>query len=282
MRMLKLLSGLLLLGSIFGGAFYFGKAGQFWDKNELATPFQPTLYPVANRSFVVVIIGHNNGAFVEKTLESVFSQNYLDFRIFYIDDASDDGSFEMIRDFVYESGQLMRVTMVQNEEQLGTIANLSRVAETCLDSEILVVVGGEDWLAHEWVLSRLNQYYANPDLWITFGQYREYPEYSLGFCKPLSEELPVRQQPFSMSHLKTFYAGLFRLIEPSDLSLQTDLAYMVPMLEMAKGHSTFIPEILYIENRKIPRKEGQEAAAPIPEKALRSRKPYEPIERIPW
>lgn len=283
MHMLKLLARLLLLGIIFCGAFYFGKEWPTSAKDEAAAVFQPTLYPVTNRSFAVIIIGHNNGAFVERTLQSVFSQNYLDFRIFYVDDGSDDGSFDLARDLIYESGQLMRVTIVRNEERLGNLANLSRIVDTCPDSEIIVVVGGEDWLAHEWVLSRLNQYYANPDLWLTFGQYREYPEYSLGFCRPLADDKPIRHQPFFASHLKTFYAALFRQIMPADLNFlsgATDLAYMAPMLEMAKGHSTFIPEILYIENRAISHKEDREAVSAF-EKAIRSRQAYDSIERIP-
>ncbi len=280
MRMLKLLGGLLLLGVVFGGAFYLGKERRHSGIKEAETLFQPTLYPVINRSFAVVIVCHNNGAFVEKTLQSVFSQNYLDFRIFYIDDGSNDGSFELAQDLIYESGQLMRVTMIRNEERLGTVANLSRIIDTCPDSEIMVVMGGEDWLAHEWVLSRLNQYYADPDLWLTFGQYREYPEYSLGFCHPLVQDKPARNQPFTASHLKTFYAGLFRQIQPKDLIFDADLAYMAPMLEMAKGHSMFIPEILYIENRAVPRKEDREVIS-ASEKAVRGLKAYEPIPRIP-
>ena len=172
MGMFKLLGGLFLLGVVFSGAFYLGKIKQE-AKEPIRTPlFQPALHPIANCTFAVVIIGYNNGAFVEKTLRSVFSQNYLDFRIFYVDDASDDGSFELARDLIYESGQMLRVELMQNKERVGIAANLLRVVEQCADQEIIVVINGEDWLAHKWVLSRLNQYYANPDLWLTFGQYR--------------------------------------------------------------------------------------------------------------
>jgi glycosyltransferase involved in cell wall biosynthesis len=252
-----------------------------WQKvaGDVTVPFQPALHPIGNCSFVVVIVGHNNGAFVEKTLQSVFSQNYLDFRVFYVDDASDDGSFELARDLVYESGQTMRFEMVQNEERLGMPTNIARVVERCSDQEIIVVVSGEDWLAHKWVLSRLNQYYANPDLWLTFGQYRQYPEYTLGLCRPLADDKPVRQQPFIASHVKTFYVALFRRIDPKDLQFSTDFSYMAPMLEMAKGHSTFVSEILYIENRTVVKREEREAAS-ISEKAIRTLEPYHPIERI--
>jgi glycosyltransferase involved in cell wall biosynthesis len=278
--MLKFLGGLFLLAVVFGGALYFGREWRPLNTSMAGAPFQPALYPVENRSFAVVIVGRNNGAFVERTLQSVFSQNYLDFRIFYIDDASDDGSFELANDLIYESGQSMRVTTIQNERCVGIPENIARVVEMCPDQEIIVVVGGEDWLAHEWVLARLNQYYANPDLWLTYGQYREYPEYSLGFSRPQAEDKPIRQQPFVASHLKTFYAGLFRHIQESDLSFSGDFAYMAPMLEMAKGHSTFVPEILYIENRSTPTQEDRETVLRS-EKTIRGLQAYPPVERIP-
>ncbi len=276
---MRMFSRLLLFIALFAGSFYVGKKWRSLEKQTTISSFQPTLYPVTNRSFAVVILGHNNGAFLEKTLDSVFSQNYLDFRIFYIDDASDDGSFELARDLIQESGQHMRVELLRNETRLGLSLNLSQVAESCSDHEIIVVVDGEDWLAHEWVLSRLNQYYANPDLWLTFGQYRQYPDYALGNSHPLSQTETIRQQPFFASHLKTFCAALFKRIDPDDLRFTADLAFMAPMLEMAQGHSVFIPEILYIENRIAANKEDTETVLHS-EKTVRSKEPYSPLERI--
>jgi len=278
--MSKLLGAFLFLGAVFGGAFYFGSEQRALAQKDSSLSFQPTLYPTVNRSFAVVIIGRNNGAFVEKTLKSVFSQNYLEFRVFYIDNGSDDGSFDLARDLIRESGQEMRVTMLQNEEPLSLPANLNRVVDTCSDPEIIVVVKGEDWLAHEWVLSRLNQYYANPDLWLSFGQYRQYPDYSLGISQPLAEDQLIRHQPFNASHLQTFYAGLFRQIQTLDLLYSTEFAYMAPMLEMAKAHTAFIPEIFYIENRAAISQEDWDVAAAA-EKSVRALKAYAPIDRIP-
>ena len=272
--MFKLLGALFFLGVAFCGAYYLGKERQGPPRAEAT--FQPALYPVVNRSFALVVMGRNNGAFVARTLQSIFSQNYLDFRVFYIDNGSNDGSYELARDLIQESGQEMRVTMIRNEEPLGKATNLSRVVDSCADGEIVVVLEGEDWLAHEWVLARLNQYYANPDLWLTYGQSMEYPDYALGVSRPLEDKF-VRHQPFQASHLKTFYAALFRQIQPLDLFFATDFAYMAPMLEMGQGHTAFIPEVLYIENRMAPPREDTVAA----ENSVRALKAYAPIERIP-
>ncbi len=287
--MKKVVFFLFLLGAVFVGAFF---AARTWDRKSLEpnqliveSRFQPTPFPLENRSFTLVITAVNNGAYIVKTLASVFSQNYENYRVVYIDDASDDGSYDLARDLIYDSGHLGQVTLVHNEKRLGPLVNLLRAVQTCKDSEIIVVLQGEDWLAHEWVLQRLNAYYADPDLWLTFGQYRDFPLYSLGVCHEL-QDLRFRLQPFTASHLKTFYAGLFKQIRESDLIYAgeffpacAELAYMFPMLEMAKEHFHFIPETLYIRNTQATYKEDREVQMRC-EKCIRALDPYLPLTAL--
>jgi cellulose synthase/poly-beta-1,6-N-acetylglucosamine synthase-like glycosyltransferase len=289
--MFKFLIGLILLGAAFGGSFYAGKK----QKEERAashlaeqtTLLSPSLYPLENRSFVFVVQGYNNGAYVEKTIESVFSQKYEPYRVIYIDDASDDGSFELARDLIYAKGDLSRVTLVHNEMRLGALANLFRAVQACQNDEVVIPINGDDWLAHEWALVRLNQYYANPDVWLTCGQYREYPHYSTGQNRSVGRGSdPNRQYPFSPSQLKSFYAGLFKKISEQDFNYQgifypasCDLAYMLPMFEMAEGHTATVGDVHYIANRAIPYKEDREMSARC-EKLIRSLTAYQPLPRL--
>lgn len=254
------------------------------EERVLGNSFQPDPYSLKNRQFVALIVGHNNGAYVQKTLDSVFRQNYEHFRVVYIDDGSSDGSFELARDLIYSGDFPGEASFVRNEERIGILANLARVIETCLDEEIVVVLEGEDWLAHEWVLQRLNAYYANPDLWMTHGQWREFPGYGLGQTGPLTEtdwkEKGFRGQNFVPGPLRSFYAGLFKKIKENDLIYQGkffpvcgDLAYMLPMLEMAKDHFQFISETLYIANGAVEKKQEGELRAKC-ERFIRSSTPY--------
>lgn len=274
--MKKLVLFLFLIAFVFAGSFLSARwvrlqknAVASIEKGFLDNGFKANPYPLKNHPFVIVIIGANNGASLQKTLDSVFSQNYEHFRVVYIDDASDDGSFELARDLIYDSKFLADVTLAHNEEKLGVLANLFRAVQSCKDEEIVVVLHGEDWLAHEWVLQRLNAYYADPDLWLTYGQYRDFPNFQAGSCRPFRlqdwKEHGFRGHSFITSHLKTFYAGLFKKIREGDFIYQgkflpahAEMAYMVPMLEMAKEHFQFIPEILYISNRGVPQKEDRD------------------------
>jgi glycosyltransferase involved in cell wall biosynthesis len=274
--MSKFLIGLFFIGAAFSGSLYFGKMQAL--RKEPTVSFKPTEYPAITRPFVIVVVGYNNGAYLEKTLESIYSQNYSNYRLVYVDDASSDGSFDLAKDLLYDTNK--KVTFIQNEHRLGVLSNLSRVVSESLDDEIIAVVGGEDWLAHEWVLSRLNQYYANPDLWITYGQSCEFPSYAMN-----DRFTPARDKPFEKIRLNTFYAGLFKEIGldgffdgESIISASVDMAYLIPMLEMAEGHSTFIPEVFYVSNSLSSSVENPEVIVRC-ETKIREMAAYEPLSR---
>lgn len=224
-EMLKFLAGLMLIGAAFAAAFYAGKKESERLAHSVVPPFSPSSYPSVNRPFVIVITAFNNGAYVEKTLSSIFSQKYDSYRLVYIDDASDDGSFALARDLM--AGRKNAI-LLRNEQRIGFAASLARAVEGSQDGEIVVVVGDSDRLAHEWVLQRLNQYYANPDLWLAASQAREYPYYGV----------------LSTSELRTFYASLFKQMAAPDED------YWAPMLEMGQGHFCAIEEVHYLANQE--------------------------------
>jgi hypothetical protein len=284
------LKGLFLFTLVFAGCFYAGKRySAACALRERLTylergAFAPTPYPLMDHPFVLVVLGRNNGAFVEKTLRSIVAQKYEAYRVIYIDDASEDGSFGLAEEIVSGSGEAGRFTLVKNEERLGSAANVFRAVQECADAEIVVVLEESGWLAHEWVLSRLNQSYAHPDLWITYGQYQEYPGYQMGKTRLMDDgKSPLRALPCEALHLKTFYASLFKKIDERDLIDQgkffterSDLAYMLPMLEMAEGHSSFISEVLYVEPGMSQENEMAERA----EKIIRAKSAYRPLSSL--
>lgn len=290
--MQKFFFGLFLLSALFMGSFFAAKNWSLRSQTPSRAPsfidaFRATDYPLENRPFVIAIVGRNNGASVQKTIDSAFAQSYDNYRIVYIDDASEDGSFDLVGDLICSSKKMLRVDCVQNTECLGHLANIARVVKECSDEEIVVVLEGEDWLAHEWVLQKLNSYYADPDLWLTYGQSLDFPSFERGPAQPFKkedvEESGFRGHPFVATHLKTFYALLFKKIKEADfvqqgkyLPASGDLAYMIPMLELAKSHFHYTPEVLYIHNRERVRSESSDAQVRC-EKFVRSQTPYEPL-----
>lgn len=279
--MRKLALFFVLAFFVFAGSFMAARYVEM--KKEPPAPEVFATLPLKFRPFTIVIVGRNNGATVEKTLSSVFSQAYENFRLVYIDDFSDDGSYEVARDAIYASEYLTQVTLVRNEERLGTLANVYRAVLSLPDEEIVVVLDGVDWLAHEWVLQKLNAYYDDPSLWISLAQGIDYPTYQLS---PACELKAGRQLQKVESHLRSFYAGLFKKVRESDfvysgtfLPAAAELAYMAPMLEMAKDHFQFIPEVLSVNNREIFKQEDRELVLRC-EKFIRSLDPYPPLTAL--
>lgn len=287
--MKRLILFVFLLSFVFFSSFSLAKRYPFLLRARIGQAheerFKPASFPLKNHPFAILIVGANNGAFVAKTLSSVLSQNYDAYKVIYIDDASDDGSFEVAKDYIYESDQFSKVTLVRNEEKLGVLANLYRAVQTLSDEEIVVVLQGEDWLAHEWVLQRLNAYYADPDLWIAFAKYKNFPSYETVEGMELNESF-LRSLPFARLQCNTFYAALFKQIKESDLvcggdflRAHAEMAYMMPMLEMAKNHACCIPEILYIRNLQSCYKESKESQIRA-EKFIRGLDRYQPLAML--
>ncbi len=258
---------------VFGLAFSFKAVGRS-TKRKLSkrSDYRPieAREVKEDKKFLIVIPSYNNEPFVEKNLDSVFKQQYSNYRVIYIDDASSDETYQRAYDLIRQYHKENQVTLIRNPENHKALYNLYYAIHSASSEEIVVLLDGDDWFAHTKVLPLLNQYYNDPNVWLTYGQYMTYPNYSKGLCRrPFFNSLQrgsVRsKEPFSgegewiYSHLRTFYAGLFQRIPLNDLLYQGsfyssawDLAIMMPMLEMAREHAVFIPDVLYIYNRETP------------------------------
>jgi glycosyltransferase involved in cell wall biosynthesis len=215
------------------------------------------------RSIVIVIASYNNKNWYKKNLDSIFVQRYKNYRIIYIDDNSPDGTGKLVEKYILEKRQTLHTTLICNEKRQGALANLYYAIHSCNDRDIIVTLDGDDWFAHDRVLKIINEVYTDSNVWLTYGQFKIYPEGNQGFCSPIPQNILQRREfrkvKWCISHLRTFYAGLFKKIKIEDLlyegkffSVSWDRAIMFPMIEMAHNHFKFIPDILYIYNNANP------------------------------
>jgi hypothetical protein len=258
-------------------------------------PFHPTATldqtPEKERPFVIISPSWNNADYCEEHLASIFSQNYSNYRLIYIDDASTDGTGERVRGIIDRYGMRDRVTLIENSAQQGAVANLYSTIQMCSPDDIVVIVDGDDALAHEEVLTHLNTYYSDEDVWMTFGQFIFTPSYEKGWCRPYDAQLVskggFRRHPFWASHLRTFYADLFHRLpidslihEGKWLPRAYDIAIMLPLLEMCGKHAYYVDEVLYRYRFNNPKSDhviahDEQLAC---EEAIRSRAPFPPLE----
>jgi glycosyltransferase involved in cell wall biosynthesis len=246
----------------------------------------------SERPLVVIIPSYKNAAYYKRNLSSVFSQNYSNYRVIYIDDCSPDGTGRLVEAFIKKNGQEHRVTLIKNTERHGPLYNLYHAMYLCKDDEITVTCDGDDWFAHNGVLARINKAYTDGKTWMTYGNYEVYPKTVASICASIPEYVRLtngyRKYAWVTSHVRTCYAWLFKKIKIEDLQdngqflpVTGDMALMFPMLEMASSHVTFIPDILYMYNIETPINEFKEhlSQQQYYDRFLRAKVPYQPLDK---
>lgn len=253
---------------------------------------------LAEKAFVIIVPSYNNSAYCQQNILSILNQQYENYRVVFIDDASKDDTFEKVKALVDRSPKKDKVTLIKNTENKGSLTNLYDAVHGCKNQEIVVCVDGDDQLAQPYVLKKLNKVYADPNIWMTYGNYLDYPTYKQKpqlcqkFPKSVLRSHRFRQYKWVTSHLHTFYAGLFKKISPEHLSkdgqflpVAGDIAIILPMLEMASGHFQFIEEILYLYNRTNPLSDHLSSKLVLQnsyDRYVRSLPSYQPLEQAPY
>ncbi len=157
--------------------------------------------------------------------------------------------------------------------------------------DVVVSLDGDDWLAHNNVLSYVQRMYdQDRNLWLTYGSYK-FSDGRQGHAGSHTNE-NYRQSPFVATHLKTFKAGLFQRIVPDDLKYKgewrhrgQDVAMMFPMMEMAgPARIKYVQDILYVYNYASSFEFNAKNDELLLERAMvndvRSRKPYGRVQSL--
>jgi glycosyltransferase involved in cell wall biosynthesis len=211
---------------------------------------------------VIVVPSYNNAERYTENLNSIFSQKYTNYRVIYIDDCSHDGTADLVESFIIQNGQHNRCKLIRNTIRCGALKNLYDAIHSCQDNEIIVTVDGDDCLYTPEVLSILNAAYSSQNIWLTHGTLFETYYKSTQWSIAIPENI-IKQNAFRSyrcpSHLRTFYAWLFKKIKKEDLmykgsffTMAWDQAMMFPMIEMAGERHLFIKETLYLYNNTLP------------------------------
>ncbi|MBS0605188.1 MAG: glycosyltransferase family 2 protein [Verrucomicrobia bacterium] len=243
---------------------------------------------VVEKEIVVVIPSFNNERWFVQNLQSVLNQKYHNFRIVYVNDCSTDKTAESVeslaRLFAPESLRVItfddsfsnnieekvekfkeainqeRVffTLVNNRFRCGTLENQYRVFHSFKGHEIIVTVDGDDWLTDDEVLQRVNEVYSSSEVWMSHGNLIELSNGNSSWCQPVPPELIATNQVRQFrcpTHLRTFYAWIFKKIALSDFLIDGkffpmtgDMAIMFPILEMAAERHHFFSRPNYVYN----------------------------------
>lgn len=213
--------------------------------------------------FVIVSCERNAGGFVLKCLDSVYSQRYDRTKVEHIliDDASDDGTHEMISAWL-DRHHDHTVRYVRNDSRKGGTANTIHGMSIAAADSIVIELNGDDWLPDSRVLDFLNGVYTDPDVWMTYNSLRVHNgppvEWAKGFSRRVIDSNAFRDQAeWGASHLHTFRKPLFdhvdsaSFIDPETGSYwecADDQALYLSMLELAGRHSLHLNRITCVYN----------------------------------
>lgn len=220
-------------------------------------------------SFVIVIPSYNNSKWAIRNLTSAVNQklrsngkSYPNFKIVYVNDNSRDNTLNQVKSYIKRQNLNNLVKIINNSVRVGALANIYKVVHNCKDDDVIIILDGDDWLAHNYVLDYLDKVYQDKNIWLTYGQFIS-SNGRRGWCKEIPKQVflnnNIRTQKWVSSHLRTFYASLFKKIEKKDLvdskgsffTAASDVAIMFPILEMAGyNHYRFIKQVLYVYNRE--------------------------------
>jgi glycosyltransferase involved in cell wall biosynthesis len=238
----------------------YSRRSSFWGISFLLL-FSTAHAVLEEKPIVLLITSYNNSQWYKGNLDAAFSQDYTNFRIIYVDDCSPDHTGELVEQYVQEHGWGDRVTLIKNKERKLKMENFyNAVHQLCADKEIIIDYDGDDRLFRPDVLSIVNKAYADSDVWMTYGSYITWPQDIGSNCRVIPDEIveknAYREYRWTTTHLKTFYAWLFKKINPEHLKYEgkfvdmaCDIAFMFPMLEMAGGRYRYLTDLLYLYNR---------------------------------
>lgn len=216
------------------------------------------------KELAIVVPTYNNSRWCIENISSILMQKYDNYHVYIIDDGSTDDTFQKLYDYLCDHPLNYKVTLRRNAVRQGAMANWYYTIADLDDHVIVLNIDGDDWLPDDEVFMCINRAYTDRRIWMTFGQFKVWPDGYNGFCKRHTPEV-IRTQNYRhtdwlSSHLRTYYAWLFKKIDVNDfmyngafLRTTCDRAIMYPLLEMCAGHyHCFEDEVLYIYNAQNP------------------------------
>ena len=284
---------LCLLGEI---ALLRGCLGEAikWYEAACAMPPTPTRYPLPSlmdarqdrlrelRGYATVPLGvgdppgiyhfvvtvRNAEQWIERCLKSIAGQRKTNYTVTVIDDDSTDKTYETAQNTLCELGNPNTWAIFKNPYRKYQMCNLVYAIKDGTDPEIepddvVVLVDGDDWLAHDHVIERLDEAYAS-GAWMTYGSFvlaSGRPGWATRYPPEIVRDGTYRKNAFLGVHLRTFRKWLWDKIDVGDfhddrdgewLRVCGDIALMTPMLEMARERAIYIPDVLYVFNTDNP------------------------------
>lgn len=205
--------------------------------------------------FVFLTPAFNCQEDIKKTLFSMLSQSYDNWRAIFIDDVSDDDTSQKISDVSNRLDLGERIKIVRREEKFGETKNTLTEIENIEDDEVVCRLDGGDWLTENDTLFMLDEIYTRHNTAAVWTKHRwAYTDENIS--GPLDPHQDVYKHPWVTSHLKTFRAEKLKRVPKKNffdkdgnwIEIACDQAVFLPLLHMCLENQdplAFLPVVCY-------------------------------------
>lgn len=181
------------------------------------------------KSIAVITPVYNAEAYIERCIRSVAAQDYTDYHMYIIDDYSTDNTVKVARETINSLPQWQRwhFTVLQNEENLGAVANHYDTIKQLITEQYIMLLDGDDSLVND------------PTIFHMYNNlYHEDAEFTYGSCWSMADNIPLIAQEYPpeikankfyrsyrfnwnmpYTHLRTFKSSLVKNLTKEDLQI---------------------------------------------------------------
>jgi len=172
------------------------------------------------QKIVIISPTYNSEKYINNCIESVVSQDYDNYEMIVIDDASTDNTYNIAKR--WESD---KIKVIRNEENKGAVRNqIESIRKYCKEDDIVMFLDGDDSFIND---NEILHFYNN--------LYDGTTEFTYGSCYSMVDRIPLIAQNYPeeikqkkeyrkykfnwnmpYTHLRTFKAGLLNGIDDSN------------------------------------------------------------------
>lgn len=212
-----------------------------------------------DNQFVFVIPYFNCHEEIEKTIYSMVSQSYSNWRAILINDLGTDATRSHAVDTIQSLPAKIRDKFIHidNEEKHGEVRNTLKSIEGIDDNDVVCRLDGGDWLTENDLLYVLNGVYQDQSVDVAWTAHRwAYTSQNISGPLQLQPGQTVYQHPWVSSHLKTFKCGALKKVPDANfrdqngdyIMIACDQAVFLPMMHIAAESGKklqFVPIVGY-------------------------------------
>lgn len=230
------------------------------DRRQLMAPRGP------ERRIQVIVPLYNAQNYVERCVASIASQDYHNYQVHFINDASTDQSAQALDQALTEHAGIPQHTITHNTQNQGAVKNqVTAIRQHAQPDDIIMLIDGDDWLAADnQIFQRIN------------NLYQQGAQFTYGSCWSLADSIPLIAQEYPpevrqerryreyrfnwnmpYTHLRTFLAQnilnapdqMFQDSQGEWLKAGGDTSVFYTALEAAHPDRVVcVPDVLYVYN----------------------------------